>query len=354
MDASFDTGFLRATPLFRHLDAESLVAIHTIGELMECPPGTVLIHAGSPPEDLYVVRRGMLEVRSADGRLLAFAFEGETVGEMSILTRSPRSATVRVPEYAEVLRLPGDVFERLLGADARIALAVARSLALRLQKANAAAPEPLLGDDAQHLGGDLRYFDLVEVVQTILGARRSGEMRLSLPAIGGDVYVSFDDGRLVAARVGRVSGRAAVLYLLRRKLEGRFEFRARVGIVDPADAVDEDSPLTLLLEAAQQRDELEAILARLPGREATLVRAHVPFPYDDALSPAPEEERRARGLRGAWAPASEDERALARRVWAVLDTPTTLGALLDRAPADELPVAEIVLALVSRRALAAR
>jgi hypothetical protein len=64
--------------------------------------------------------------------------------------------------------------------------------------------------------------------------------------------------------------------------------------------------------------------------------------------------RRARGLRGAWAPASEDERALARRVWAVLDTPTTLGALLDRAPADELPVAEIVLALVSRRALAAR
>src|SRR6185503_11415432 len=104
-----ETAFLRGSDLFEHQPEEVLRAVLAQGSLLELGPGQSVFRQGDAGDRLYIVKSGVLEVVTArdggDPTTLAYLGEGEVVGELALLTGSPRSATIRCPERATVLTL---------------------------------------------------------------------------------------------------------------------------------------------------------------------------------------------------------------------------------------------------------
>lgn len=75
--------------------------------------GEVLIQEGRPSDGLYVVLTGEVAVVMGN-RQVATLREGQVFGEMSLLTRSPTSATVKTTRRTSFLRLPREDFDELI------------------------------------------------------------------------------------------------------------------------------------------------------------------------------------------------------------------------------------------------
>ncbi|HEX8824723.1 MAG TPA: cyclic nucleotide-binding domain-containing protein, partial [Archangium sp.] len=75
--------------------------------------GDVIIHEGNQVDGLYVVLSGEVSV-SKGGQSLAHLREGELFGEMSLLQKSPATATVTASRNTSLLRLPREVFDTLI------------------------------------------------------------------------------------------------------------------------------------------------------------------------------------------------------------------------------------------------
>lgn len=80
--------------------------------------GEVLFAEGQAPDGLYLIRRGSVTIsRSIAGRevVLSYLSAGNYVGEMALLSESPRTATVKAAATTEAVILDADVFKRVLG-----------------------------------------------------------------------------------------------------------------------------------------------------------------------------------------------------------------------------------------------
>lgn len=110
------------------------------GATKHMPSGTVLIHEGSPIEDVYVVLDGKLSVlvRAIGNREIASLLAGEVVGEISFVDSRPPSASVVAALDSHLLVIPRSVLTSKLKVDdafaARFYKAVATLLADRLRK----------------------------------------------------------------------------------------------------------------------------------------------------------------------------------------------------------------------------
>ena len=102
--------------------------------------GEVLFTAGEKGAEMFVVRSGLVRIAvesSGVEKTLAILGPGEFVGEMSILTDQPRSATATVQEDAELLVVGVRVLEEMIVHNTEIALRLIRKLARRLESADA-------------------------------------------------------------------------------------------------------------------------------------------------------------------------------------------------------------------------
>jgi len=108
--------------------------------------GETLFLQGKPGDALYVIEHGRLAVfvTRPDGERIRIgeAGAGEYVGEGSLLTGAPRSATVEAIRDSALLRLTRDGFERLVREQPGVALALARVVMTRLQSAMASRRPP--------------------------------------------------------------------------------------------------------------------------------------------------------------------------------------------------------------------
>ena len=108
---------LRRSPLFGELPEAAVAEMAAASSSVELGPGEVLMAEGSPPDAMYVVRDGELEVvRNAGGSevLLNVCGPGELLGELGVAHGRPRSATVRARAAARVPRIGADALDRLL------------------------------------------------------------------------------------------------------------------------------------------------------------------------------------------------------------------------------------------------
>lgn len=78
------------------------------------PVGTVVLRQGDPANDLFVVEEGDFAVFDAD-RQINHMTAGDWFGEIGLLQRSPRTATVVATSEAVVWRITGDTFLGALG-----------------------------------------------------------------------------------------------------------------------------------------------------------------------------------------------------------------------------------------------
>lgn len=133
---------LARTPLFSHLGR--LERARLAGELEEkrFPAGQVIVREGDRPDGFYVIKAGratvltgMVQPGTADaagGTPLTTLGPGEVFGEMSLLTDSPRTATVLAETDVVAWRLSRTRFDLLLDHERDIARSIERSLSHRL------------------------------------------------------------------------------------------------------------------------------------------------------------------------------------------------------------------------------
>lgn len=126
-------------------DARDLLrALHT----RQLRGGEWLMRQGDPAEALYFLARGRLQVwldtagESPDvpRRMLGEIAPGESVGELGLLTGSPRSASVRAIRDSVVLELDRTAFERFAVSHPTLVVQLAGSIARRLEGATSRAP----------------------------------------------------------------------------------------------------------------------------------------------------------------------------------------------------------------------
>jgi CRP/FNR family cyclic AMP-dependent transcriptional regulator len=131
---------LRAIPLFSHVVEADLeqIASHLIER--RYPRNTTIVEEGLPGDYMYILREGRVKVTklSEDGRekILDFLDVGAFVGEMALLERAPRSASVKTLSAVRVLALSRADFMGLLRKSPDLALAVIQVLSKRLRTVN--------------------------------------------------------------------------------------------------------------------------------------------------------------------------------------------------------------------------
>src|SRR5688500_4824083 len=126
---------LRKSPLFQGLSDEELQKLMDMAEPVSLRAGNVLIRQGEPGDSAYVVMQGEFEVQKQTGQSLIkidVRNPGDVVGEMALLSRAPRNATLIAKTDGEVLRIPQEAFETLLQSSTTAARAVLHWVMSRL------------------------------------------------------------------------------------------------------------------------------------------------------------------------------------------------------------------------------
>ena len=117
-------------------DAESR-ALAALVRRVVFTPGETLFRQGEKGEACYVVARGKVKGRISteeDGKSFSSEFHtgpGGIVGEMSLFTGMPRTATVTVEDESELLEIGAAAFVELLARNPGLADAVAETVSLR-------------------------------------------------------------------------------------------------------------------------------------------------------------------------------------------------------------------------------
>jgi len=99
--------------------------------------GEIIFREGDPATDLYVIKSGRVEVASGN-RMLATIEENGIFGEMALIDKAPRSATVTAATDVEVVPVSEKQFLFLVSQTPFFALKVMRVLVSRLRIANKA------------------------------------------------------------------------------------------------------------------------------------------------------------------------------------------------------------------------
>jgi CRP-like cAMP-binding protein len=95
---------LAEVPLFEGLSKQQLRRISSLMTRIDRPAGQVLTTEGQQGSEFFIVLEGEVEVRQAD-RVIATRQPGDYVGEIALLDKRPRTATVvaTTPVSVEVL-----------------------------------------------------------------------------------------------------------------------------------------------------------------------------------------------------------------------------------------------------------
>jgi CRP-like cAMP-binding protein len=129
---------LEQTMLFGALDDAHLGVLAAAGSVRRYVRGQPVFTAGDPGGDLVVVAEGRLKVlaRSPDGTdvVLAVATVGDTLGELSLLDRGPRSATVEASGPAAVVWVPGPAVLEVLRSNVDLVEELLRQQAATIRR----------------------------------------------------------------------------------------------------------------------------------------------------------------------------------------------------------------------------
>jgi CRP-like cAMP-binding protein len=140
MTLDTEVQMLRQVPMFKNIDAARLKLLAFTSERVQFTAGQRFFSKGDVSDAAYVIFEGTADVViEGAGEALKIAELGRNalVGEMGILSDSPRSAAVIAVEPTVALRIDKRVFLELLTQFPQMAIAVMRELANRLERTNA-------------------------------------------------------------------------------------------------------------------------------------------------------------------------------------------------------------------------
>jgi len=132
------TDLMVKIPMFAGLNADELDIIKTHIELFEVEKGATLFEEGDQGDSVCFVVNGRLDVtkRTITGEdfVLNTLARGQSVGELSIIDKRPRSATVRAKTEATLFTLTRSNFEVIMKEHSEISIKILKGLSLLLSK----------------------------------------------------------------------------------------------------------------------------------------------------------------------------------------------------------------------------
>jgi len=126
---------LRGLPYFSDLEDELLDRVCVASDQIEIAPQQTIIEEKSHSEEMYVIVEGQLEVwKTGPTRniVLATLGPGDVVGEMALLDKAPRTASVTSLTDSTLIRIPASAFEDLI-TDSRVVRRMFHTVISRLR-----------------------------------------------------------------------------------------------------------------------------------------------------------------------------------------------------------------------------
>jgi CRP-like cAMP-binding protein len=122
--------------IFEGLTEEELRRVAAICREAKYAKGQIVTSQGEEGDEMFIVRDGLVEVTVGEAgegpRTVVNLGTGQVVGEMALVDRGPRSATVRCVTDATLNVIERDAFENLCQSSAQIGMVVYRNLAADL------------------------------------------------------------------------------------------------------------------------------------------------------------------------------------------------------------------------------
>lgn len=107
--------------MFSDLSAEKLALLTSKVKDVTFEAGTTIVRQGDAPLACYLIKQGSvgiyLDHLGANEKMIAEVGDGQLVGEMGLLDRKPRSATVIALTRCECLEIGPDLFQELVSAE---------------------------------------------------------------------------------------------------------------------------------------------------------------------------------------------------------------------------------------------
>ncbi len=135
MDIHKESDLLRNVPMFAKLDPSKLKLLAFTSQCLSFDDGEVLFHEGDRADAAYVVMSGEVEILAEiDGTqfVAGTLSKNQLFGELAVLTKESRSATLRAKGELIALRIGEDIFLKLLAENPEVALDVMRQLSEKL------------------------------------------------------------------------------------------------------------------------------------------------------------------------------------------------------------------------------
>jgi len=129
--------FMRDVPLFAGLLPSELDRIALVMNPADVPAGDVICTEGEVGRDFYLLADGEATVERA-GETVAKLSKGDHFGELAVLDRGPRSATVRAMSDCRLFVLHDGSFAAVLNEVPALAQKLLTALARRLREAELA------------------------------------------------------------------------------------------------------------------------------------------------------------------------------------------------------------------------
>ena len=135
--------FLARAPIFADLPREMREKIAGSASELHVPAGEWLFREGDEGDALYVIRAGRLEVVAGDGdgSVMRVLGRGAALGELALLTSSPRSASARAARDTDLIAIDREDFQQLLEEAPEVALALTRTLGAQLRDSVGVIPQ---------------------------------------------------------------------------------------------------------------------------------------------------------------------------------------------------------------------
>jgi sigma-B regulation protein RsbU (phosphoserine phosphatase) len=134
------TNLLARIPFFTDLPVDELDRIMAQLEMVNLKSGEILFREGDAGENMYIVVSGNLEILMAPGTdnelILNRVLEGEYIGEMSLVTGAPRTASVRAHGDVVLLSMSRVHLLDLLQSHPQLASTMVNVLSHRLDNTN--------------------------------------------------------------------------------------------------------------------------------------------------------------------------------------------------------------------------
>ena len=233
---------LRAVPLWSEVPAARLLEIARAMRAEDVPPGEEVVRQGEQGDRFYLISYGAFEVQ-VDRKPQVRLGRGDYFGELALLHRAPRRATVIAMEPGRVFVLEQAAFDTLLASDLAVRARLEQAFVYREQVADTALFRDLSPAEIDLLLS--RFVPLtVAAGEVIIRQGESGERFYVVRS--GRVEVERDGQVLAQLGPGEAFGEIALLLDLPRT--------ATVTAIEPATL--------LALDAYDFRDLLASYLGR--------------------------------------------------------------------------------------------